>query len=292
MTARTEYTLVDPRTKNLAFSIFLFDDGKYFQQVRNFGYYSLVLVQEGSGKFQADVTEYEFAAKCLLAFSVHQPFRIKPNTGIKGVLIHFHPDFFCIHKHHEEVACNGVLFNNAYETPLVDLDLDSTAGLLSVIESLRTEMQDPAVAQYELLVSYLKIFLIKASRIKMTGREKETEREKTQEPFILQTLKDAIEEHFRSKHSPGEYALLLNITTNSLNRLSKTFFKRTLTGLIAERIMIEAKRELYLTSKSVKIIAYELGFNDEFYFSRWFKNNAAVSPQAYRESVGFDRGGT
>jgi len=51
--------------------------------------------------------------------------------------------------------------------------------------------------------------------------------------------------------------------------------------------VIEAKRELYLTSKSIKAIAYELGFNDEFYFSRFFKSNAAVSPQLYRETVGF-----
>jgi AraC-like DNA-binding protein len=60
--------------------------------------------------------------------------------------------------------------------------------------------------------------------------------------------------------------------------------------LIHERIIIEAKRELYLTNKTVKEIAYELGFNDEFYFSRFFKNNTEVSPQVYREKVGVDRG--
>jgi YesN/AraC family two-component response regulator len=54
-----------------------------------------------------------------------------------------------------------------------------------------------------------------------------------------------------------------------------------------ERVIIEAKRELYLTSKPVKAISYELGFDDEFYFSRFFKNNAAVSPRVYRDTVGF-----
>lgn len=44
------------------------------------------------------------------------------------------------------------------------------------------------------------------------------------------------------------------------------------------------------TAKPVKTIASELGFNDEFYFSRFFKRNAAVSPQTYRETVGFSRG--
>jgi YesN/AraC family two-component response regulator len=62
-----------------------------------------------------------------------------------------------------------------------------------------------------------------------------------------------------------------------------------LTDLISERIIIEAKRELYLTSKTIKEIAYELGYNDEHYFSRFFKTNADVSPQIFRETVGFAR---
>jgi YesN/AraC family two-component response regulator len=59
--------------------------------------------------------------------------------------------------------------------------------------------------------------------------------------------------------------------------------------LISERIIIEAKRELYLTTKPIKELAYELGYEDEYYFSRFFKKNANVSPQMYRETVGFGK---
>jgi YesN/AraC family two-component response regulator len=62
--------------------------------------------------------------------------------------------------------------------------------------------------------------------------------------------------------------------------------------MIAERIIIEAKRELYLTNKPVKEIAYALGYPDESYFSRFFKTNANVSPQMYRDTVGFNRAST
>lgn len=288
--ARSEYTLINPQTKALAFNVFSFDDGKSFEEQRSYNYYSMVLVLEGTGKFKADLAEYNFASNSLMCFSNYQSFRINPDGRLRGVLINFHSDFFCIHKHQEEVACDGVLFNDAYNTPLVRLDNEAAAALLSLVDSFKREMQNPAVAQYELLLSYLKIFLIQASRIKMLGMAPEAGPDGKKEPFILRTLKDAIEEHFRTRHSPGEYADLLHITTKALNRLSKTFFNRTLTNLIAERIMIEAKRELYLTNKSIKVIAYELGFHDEFYFSRFFKNNAAISPQTYRETVGFARG--
>ena len=95
--------------------------------------------------------------------------------------------------------------------------------------------------------------------------------------------------HFRTKHSASDYADLLHITPKALAKITKNHFNKTLTVLISERIIIEAKRELYLSNKAVKEIAYELGYDDEHYFSRFFKNNAAVSPQMYRDTVGFAR---
>ncbi|WJS93302.1 AraC family transcriptional regulator [Flavobacterium johnsoniae] len=64
----------------------------------------------------------------------------------------------------------------------------------------------------------------------------------------------------------------------------------TLSDLITERIIVEAKRELYLTNKTVKEIAYELGYDDEYYFSRVFKGKTDISPQLYRDTIGFNRG--
>jgi len=152
-------------------------------------------------------------------------------------------------------------------------------------------MQNPALAQHELLVSYLKIFLITASRLKMKQQPQTAEiKNGNKEPFILQKLKDAIEENFKTKHSASDYANLLYISPKALAKITKTHFNKTLSSLINERIIIEAKRELYLTNKTVKEIAYELGYEDEFYFSRFFKVNAEVSPQLYRDTVGFARG--
>ena len=289
MTAQTAFTLINPQTKELAFSIFEFEDDSYFKQQRVYNYYSMLLITEGKGKLTADFSEYTFHDQALLCFSVYQPFIIDAGQLFKGILINFHPDFFCIHKHQEEVACNGVLFNNIYHAPLIQLQPEEMKGLLTLVSTIKAEMQNAAPAQYELMVAYLKIFLINASRLKIT-QQPENVRTKGTEPFILKNLKDAIEEHYRRKHSPSDYAELLNISTKALNRISKTHLNRTLSNLITERLIIEAKRELYLTSKPVKSIAFELGFQDEFYFSRFFKNNTEVSPQVYRSTVGFAKG--
>lgn len=284
------YTLINPQTGNLAFKVFSFNDNSHFDHIQRLNYYSLIWIRNGRGSAKADFSEHDFTQNTLFAFSPYQPFMFQKDEELQGVVINFHPDFFCIHKHQQEVACNGVLFNNIYNPPFVSVDETANSTFKMLLEQITSEMQNPALAQYELLVSYLKIFLITASRLK-TAQQTETQinPEENKEPFILQNLKNYIETHFKTKHSASDYADLLNISAKALAKLTKTHFNKTLTDLISERIIIEAKRELYLTNKSVKEIAYELGYIDEYYFSRFFKNNADISPQAYRDTVGFGR---
>lgn len=284
------FTLVNPQNGNLAFKLFSFEDNSFFDHIQRNNYFSLIWVQEGSGVLKADFAEYNFEASTLFAFSPYQPYMMATDKPMKGVAIYFHSDFFCIFKHHKEVSCNGVLYNNIYNPPFVKVDDASAITFQMLCEQLKTEMQNADLAQYELLVSYLKIFLITAARLKTQQQpEAAAVLNYNKEPFILQKLKDAIEENFKIKHSPVDYAALLYITPKALAKITKNYFNKTLSSLINERIIIEAKRELYLTNKTVKEIAYELGYEDEYYFSRFFKVNADVSPQLYRETVGFGR---
>lgn len=281
-------TLVNPQNGNLAFKVFDFEGSGYFEHVQRNNFYSLIFVQAGTGTVKADFSEYQLESQTIFSFSPFQPFMLLPFGDFRGIAVQFHPDFFCIHKHQNEIACNGVLFNNIYQPPFVIINADQETLLLGLIEQMKTEIQNRTLAQYELLISHLKILLIHLSRIKIQQHpDSNVNVINDDHPFVLQNLKDAIEKNFKIKHSASEYAELLHISPKALTRITKTHFNKTLTNLISERIVIEAKRELYLTSKTVKEIAYELGYDDEYYFSRFFKNNADISPQMYRETVGF-----
>lgn len=283
-------TLINQQTGNLAFKLSSFEDDCQFCSLNRFNYYSLIWIKEGSGTAQIDFAEFDFTAGTLFALTPYQPFVLNEKEKLEGAVLNFHPDFFCIHKHHEQVACNGVLFNNIYSPPYFCVDDGTRREFEMILSQMKSEVQKADLAQYELLVSYLKIFLITASRAKAKQQPEslqDTPDEK--EPFILQKLKDLIETHFKSIHSAGEYADMLNISPKALAKITKNHFNKTMTNLISERIVIEAKRELYLTDKSVKEIAFDLGYDDEHYFSRFFKNNADISPKMYRDTVGFAR---
>jgi AraC-like DNA-binding protein len=289
---KSSFTLVNPQNGNLAFKLSSFDNNCQFSEIQRVNYFSLIWIQKGKGIVTADFSEHPFEAGNLFAFSPYQPFKLTSEENLEGIAIHFHPEFFCIYKHQAEISANGILFNNIFKPPYVTLDEGSKIILEMVVGQIRAEIQNPELAQFELLVSYLKIFLITATRLK---NQQEPDADllsstDSKEPFILQNLKNYIELHFKSKHSASDYADLLNITPKALAKITKNHFNKTLTDLISERIIIEAKRELYLTNKAVKEIAFELGYDDEHYFSRFFKNNAEVSPQIYRDTVGFARG--
>lgn len=291
MLNQTSFTLLNQQNGNPAFKLFSFDDNRFFDHLQRNNFFTLIWITEGSGKVNADFDGHDFEANSLFTFAPYQPYVITANKPIKGIAIYFHFDFFCIHKHQKELELNGVLYNNVYQPPFVKVDENAAATFKMLYEQIKTEMQNPELAQHELLVSYLKIFLITASRLKIQQQPQVAEIAKdSKEPFILQKLKDAIEENFKTKHSASEYADLLYISPKALAKITKTHFNKTLSSLINERIIIEAKRELYLTNKTVKEIAYELGYEDEYYFSRFFKVNADVSPQLYRDTVGFARG--
>ncbi|MCR9263027.1 MAG: helix-turn-helix domain-containing protein [Flavobacteriaceae bacterium] len=283
-------TLINEQTGNLAFKLSSFEDDCQFCSLNRFNYYSLIWIKKGSGTAQIDFTEFDFTPDTMFALTPYQPFTLKEKDKLEGVVLNFHPDFFCIHKHNEQIACNGVLFNNIYSPSYFCVTDDTRGEFEMILSQMKSEVRKADLAQYELLVSYLKIFLITASRSKAKQQPEslqDTPDEK--EPFILQKLKDLIETHFKSKHSAGEYADMLNISPKALAKMTKNHFNKTMTNLISERIVIEAKRELYLTDKSVKEIAFDLGYDDEHYFSRFFKNNAEISPKVYRDTVGFAR---
>jgi len=156
----------------------------------------------GAGKVNVDFNEFDFEENTLFAFAPYQPFIFSPDKPINGIAIYFHFDFFCIHKHQKELELNGILYNNIYQSPFVKVDEDSAVTFKTLFGQIKTEMQTPALAQHELLVAYLKIFLITATRLKMQPQPQAAEMTiNSKEPFILQKLKDAIEENYKVKHA-------------------------------------------------------------------------------------------
>jgi AraC-like DNA-binding protein len=289
MNEKEVFTIINKQDGNLAFKLFSFNDNSHFDYLQRNNFYTIVWLKQGNGLLKVDFSEYLFQENSLFAFSPYQPFMLSTDKNISGIAIQFHSDFYCIHRNPKETNCDNVLFNNIYQAPFFEIDKTSQSTFDNILLQLKIELQNTTNDNYELLIPNLKIFLVTASRLKMQSSTYEPKFTETEIPYVLRNLKNAIESNYKQKHSASDYATLLNISANALAKLVKTHYNKTLTDLITERIVVEAKRELYMTSKPIKEIAWNLGYADEFHFSRLFKNNTDISPQIYRDTVGFGK---
>jgi AraC-like DNA-binding protein len=104
--------------------------------------------------------------------------------------------------------------------------------------------------------------------------------------FLFQ-FQELIEQNFLKLKLPKEYAEILNLTPNYLNSLCKKVSGKSAGELIRQRVLLEAKRLLAHTSLTVSEIAFQLGFEDNSYFGRFFTKYTGSTPASFRESQKF-----
>lgn len=100
---------------------------------------------------------------------------------------------------------------------------------------------------------------------------------------LLKNFKHLIENHFKEEKFPAFYAEKLNISSNHLNKVCKDLLGQQAGALIRDRVVLEAKRLLINPSENISAIAYHLNFNDNSYFTKFFKKSAGVSPEQFRK---------
>jgi AraC family transcriptional activator of pobA len=83
-----------------------------------------------------------------------------------------------------------------------------------------------------------------------------------------------LEQHFKTNKRVSDYAALLFVTPNYLNGIIKQATGKPISYLIRQRVVNEAIRQAKLTGASMKEVAYNLGFNDDAHFSKFFKKAA------------------
>ncbi|MEG0851249.1 MAG: helix-turn-helix transcriptional regulator, partial [Flavobacterium sp.] len=83
--------------------------------------------------------------------------------------------------------------------------------------------------------------------------------------------------------TPADFAGILGVHVNHLNRVLKETTGKTTGEIIGSRIFQEAKLLLSQTQWNISEIAFTLGFEEVAHFSNFFKKHGQQSPQHFRE---------
>ncbi len=197
-------------------------------------------------------------------------------------LLMFNREFYCIHENDEEVSCNGVLFFGSTEVPVLSLEKEEQDKFQTLFSVFRDELNTIDDIQGEMLRMLLKRLIIKCTRLAkkqyVPGKLEEHERD------LIRNFNILVEKHYKEKKQVSDYARMLNKAPKTLSNIFSSADHKSPLKVIHNRILLEAKRYLLFSDMILKEIAYEIGFDDQSQFSRFFKNETGLAPSDFRNS--------
>ena len=261
-----------------------------FEEGHRQQYYEIVWLKSGSGNHVIDTVNYPYSGSVLFLLSPGQLHHIHPVEKGEGYIIKFTPSLFSDNKDLDEYLIRTGLFDNIQSEPLIKLNASIHSVIEDVLKKMVAEFNTEEDDKDKILLAYLKILITHISRLKKIQSTREAI-DLDVNFSLFQKYKAEVEKNFKTQHSVQAFAKKLLTQSRTLNSLSKKYTGKTAGDIIADRIVLEAKRELYYNTKSIKEIGYDLGFDDPAYFTRFFKKQTGLSPQEYKlnESQSFVR---
>ena len=245
--------------------------------------YIKVLYLPSGCELQVDLKLYTVTQPSLFFVSPNQHLHVKQCGKESGHFIFYNRDFYCIQIHDDEVACDGLLFNNIHSIPCVVLDDEQMPFFRAIFTQLTDEFGLNDVSLEEMVRTYLKQLFIKAVRL---WKKQNLDTELVQQNSDLEFFRKftmLVDAHYKQKHHVADYADLLFIAPKTITHKFKRLNLPQPNDIIKNRIVLEAKRLLVHTGLSAKEIGYLLGYEDPAYFSRLFLLKTGLTTSGFRK---------
>lgn len=243
-------------------------------------YYSLILLETGEANLVVDFQSVDLRSASMLLLRPGQVHQTNGGKDISGWIMSFDGKTvdqnarFAI----EQSLQNTILLS------LTQADVSGIVHLLGFILKAIEEKQ-PGKFHRQFIQSMLNAFLYKTIDILYLEEEHSVADSPTRAVKITRAFNQLVNAHFRTLKRPADYAEKLNITVSYLNDTLKAVTGFSCTHIIQQEVIGEAQRLLFYTSKSIKEIAFELGYSDYKYFIRQFRNVTGVTPLNFRKET-------
>lgn len=273
-------TITDPKTGG---NLFLLSEQEsfdrfYYSRDKDKKYFTIAWNRGDQQTITIDGAVHDFMPNTIIPLMFDQSFSFERPLDITAW--QFNREFYCIIDHDAEVSCVGFLFCMGDEL-FIKLDDPAQYKLGLLLNIFIEELNTRDSIQIEMIVILLKRLIIFLTQLGKTSFVPDIKLHDSRMD-IFRKFNLLVEGNFRTEHKVTYYARIMNKSPKTLSNIFALYYNRTPQRVIHERIITEAKRLLYYTSKSVKQITYDLGFEDPAHFGNFFKKHTRLAPLEFR----------
>lgn len=241
-------------------------------------FYFVLAVQQGSGMHEIDFIQYPVQNNTVFILRPGQVHKLELKADTTGFLLEFDLSFY---QPKNTIADHR--WKKASGKNFCEVEAARFKKLHTYLAAIFQEYSLKQEGYIEAVKANLDLFFLEYIRqSKHPNSIAKSESGYIQERF--EELVRLLETNIVNKKNVSDYAGLLSLSAYQLNSIVKTSVGKTVSDLINEQIVLEAKRHLIATAAQVKEIADRLGYEDPSYFIRFFKKQTGQSPDSFRKN--------
>lgn len=272
-----------PERRSQQFQVEVFDAKRHFkvEYPHRHDFFEVLFLVNGSGTGVIDGKKYTIEPPCVFFLSPGQAHDLDLSHDINGYIFIFTPEFYLINYTNQNRLIELPFFYTIQQDnpPLVfsnqhDVLFLEQLFVRGVNETLRNEG-----FSIELMRSILDLILTFCASIypvdvayKTIGKGH----------MLVKRFYQLVEENYLKNLSVNQYADMLAVTPNHLTQTLKLLTGRTSSDVVKSKQVLEVKRLLVHTNLAITEISQQMNFPDQSYFSKFFKRETELTPQAYR----------
>jgi AraC family transcriptional regulator, transcriptional activator of pobA len=241
-------------------------------------FFFVLALQQGKGIHEIDFVQYEAHDNAVFIIRPGQVHRLELSADSTGFLMEFDHTFY-----QPQHTITSHRWKKAASKNHCEVEAARFLKLQSILCSIMNEHSTKQEGYIEAIKAHLDLFFIEYLR-QSHNPDSIAKNENGYMHERFNEFMQLLESNISSMKNVNEYAGLLNLSLYQLNAITKSAVGKTVSELINEQIILEAKRNLLATPAQIKDIADHLGYEDTSYFIRFFKKKTGHSPEAFRKN--------
>lgn len=245
---------------------------------RVYTFYVGILFTGGRGIFEIDFNTHIIKPGSVFMLSPGQVRNIDTLEEIDGIFFFHTKEFYELYFTHEKIDKYPFYTSNLNSSQVI-IPKKDRVKIEGLFHEMNMTYENMDIMRFQKICALLNLLYIELTRIYIPRKVRAQQNHS--QLSLLKKLEEFIETNYKRIKLPKDYASMLNMTPKNLNRICKATLNKTVTELISDRVILEAKRLLIYSTLSVTQIADELGYEDNAYFFRLFKKKTGLTPNEF-----------